>query len=122
MTGHEAVKKAAEMLGYTAANGNINLSARLAAKQLTLLNLVYSDLWRVCETGEFVPLKLLQDEIQLPERALNDCFLYGLAAFMAQSESDGDQQQIYILLYNRKRTGLSRRESIVDVLPRSVDL
>ncbi len=116
------LKKAAEMLGYTNANGNLQLSARITSKGLTLLNLVYSDLWRICNRGEFQPLNRLQTEITLPEIAINDVMPYGMAMMIAQSESDGDQQQLYSSLYNQKRASLSKKETIQDVLPRCYDL
>ena len=117
MTGLKMIETAATMLGYTNINGNLQLNARINSKSLVTVNQVYSDLWRVCYDIEFVPLKSIHEEIKLPERALNDVMPYGVAMFLAQSESDGDQQQLYSALYNRKRTGLSRKDSIVDVLP-----
>lgn len=122
MTGLEMVEKAAVLLGYTAANGNLQLSARIKIKSLAVVNQVYSDLWRVCNDAEFVPLRSIHEEIKLPERALNDVMPYGVAAFIAQSEDDGEQQQIWIRLYNQKRLGLSRKEFIEDVLPRGEDI
>ena len=122
MTGQEMLKKSAEMLGYTNTNGNLQLSARITAKAPTLINLIYSDLWRICNEGEFEPMKSMQAEITLPEQALNDVMPYGVAMMLAQSESDGDQQQLYSVLYNRKRTSLSKKETVEDVLPRCYDL
>lgn len=121
MTGQKIIENAISLLGYTAANGNLQQNARIAAKALVTVNQIYSDLWRICNDGDFVPLKTVHEEIKLPERAVNDVMPYGLAMLIAQSESDGDQQQLYAALYNRKRTSLSKRESIQDVLPRGVD-
>lgn len=118
MTGKKMLETAVNMLGYRAANGNLQLNSRVISKGLTLLNLIYGDLWRICFDGEFCPLEKMQDKILLPDRALNDIMPYGVAMLIAQSESDGDQQQLYATLYNRKRTGLSNKDSIKDIMPR----
>lgn len=122
MTGQEMLKFATDLLGYTNANGNLQLSARIMSKALVNVNLIYSDLWRVCKDGEFTPLSNIHGKIELPERALNDVMPYGVAMMIAQNESDGDQQQLYSVLYNRKRAALSRKDNIEDAMPRCYDL
>ena len=122
MKGQQVLKFATDMLGYTNANGNLQLSARIMGKALVNLNLIYSDLWRASYDEEFKPLTNIHDEIKLPERVINDIMPYGVAMMLAQSESDGDQQQLYSVIYNRKRASLIKKESIQDVLPRCYDL
>ncbi len=122
MTGQQILKLATDLLGYTNANGNLQLSARIMGKAVVNINLIYSDLWRICYDTEFEPISNIHGEIKLPERVLNDIMPYGVAMMLAQSESDGDQQQLYSVLYNRKRTSLSKKEGIEDVLPRCYDL
>ena len=115
MTGTEALNKSLTMLGYSNSNGN--LVTRLKERSLVLINLVYSDLWRIYKESDFKPLEKLSDKIDLPERALNDVFLYGLCMFLAQSESDADNQALWSRLYNQKRTSLSKRQKIVNTIP-----
>ena len=122
MTGQQVLKLATDMLGYTNANGNLQLSARIMGKSLVNVNLIYSDLWRACCDEEFKPLTNIHGEVKLPERVINDIMPYGVAMMLAQSESDGDQQQLYSVLYNRKRASLIKKENIEDVLPRCYDL
>jgi hypothetical protein len=122
MTGQQILKVATDLLGYTNANGNLQLSSRIMGKALVNLNLIYSDLWRACSDEEFIPLSNIHGEVKLPERIINDIMPYGVAMMLAQSESDGDQQQLYSVLYNRKRASLVKKESIKDVLPRCYDL
>lgn len=119
MTGIKMLETAMNLLGYTSSNGGFIPDSRTAVKGLTVLNLIYRDLKQLCDDGEAEPLKALNEEILLDDRALNDVMPYGVAMLMAQSESDGDSQQLYAALYNRKRTGLSRSEVIEDVIPRS---
>ena len=121
MTGQAIIEQAARLLGYTSANGNLQLSARITNRALGIINSIYSDLWRICGEGDFVAAQTLHAEIKLPERALNDVFIYGAAMLMAQSEADGDSQQLYAAIYNQKRAGLSKVTVIKDVLPRGED-
>lgn len=118
MTGIEMLKSVMSLLGYTPSGGDSGFDTRTVAKGLTALNLIYRDLRQICGGGEFEPLKALNEEILLDSRALNDVMPYGVAMLMAQSESDGDSQQLYAAVYNRKRTGLSQTDKITDVLPR----
>lgn len=113
-----AVNTAINLLGYDGQSGSSQLSSRLTKKAVTTVNRVYSDLHRICGEGDFKPITSLNEEIKLPERAVNDVLIYGLAMFFAQSESDGEAQLLYRALYNQKRTSLTRISTIKDVLPR----
>lgn len=115
MTAKEMLNKAMALLGY---NHNGNLADRISAAALHFINLVYADLWPMRHEEEFKPIAVLADKIDLPTEVLYDVFPYGLAMFIAQSENDGDQQQIWASLYNQKRTRMSRTDKITDVLPR----
>lgn len=120
MTGMNLFDKAMEMLGYASADG-ISGKDDMLKKALTLINLVYADLWFAFEADQekepFQPLNRIGDEIVLSERVLHDVAPYGLAMFLAQSESDADNQQLYAALYNRKRKGYNRVETVIDRLP-----
>ena len=117
MTGNEMMKKALTLLGYTDSTGEISGEQRFRSRALTVLNGIYSDLFYINHREGFVPLKNTTDNIVLPERELNDVMPYGVAAFLAQSESDGDQQQTFISLYNSKRAALTQSEAVGDMIP-----
>ena len=117
MTGNEMMKKALTLLGYTDSTGEISGEQRFRSRALTVLNGIYSDLFYINHRDGFVPLKYTTDNIVLPERELTDVMPYGVAAFLAQSESDGDQQQTFISLYNSKRAALTQSEAVGDVIP-----
>ena len=121
MTASELLNNTLKMLGYSEANGNIELPQRIRNRAGVAVNLVYEDLWGICNTEPFEPIKSLTDEIKLPEKVLNSTFLYGLAMHIAAAENDGDQNQTYAHLYNSKRAGLTRFEKIRNTLPRSFD-
>ena len=118
MKAKELLNNALKMLGYTNADGNAELTTRIRNSAIVTVNLVYSDLWKTASKETFVPITSLDDEIKLPQKALGDVFLYGLAMHIARSENDGDQQQYYTMLYNSKRAGLSQYEKVKNVIPR----
>lgn len=117
MKASELLNNTLKLLGYTDSDGNGELTQRLRNRAIITINLVYGDLWSIFSKDEFSGIKTLDDEIKLPQRVLNDVFLYGLAMHMARSENDGDQQQYYTMLYNAKRAGLTQHTSVKNVLP-----
>lgn len=121
MTGHEALNQALILLGYTDQNGNEQLTRRIMNKAVATVNTVYEDLWQCVSDEEFKPINTLSEEIKLKDRALT-ALPYGVAAFLAQSENDGDQQQLWMQTFNKKRAGLTRLGRIVDTVPHAYDL
>ena len=117
MTAADMEKKIINLLGYTDGSGNIAQNTHLRQRVLTAINAVYADLFYALGRTEFSPVLSPEDAIDLPERVLNDVMPYGAAAFLAQSENDGDRQQYYIMLYNQKRAALTRSESVEDSMP-----
>ena len=117
MTAADMEKKIINLLGYTDGSGNIAPNSHLRQRTLTAINAVYADLFYALGRTEFSPVLSPEDAIDLPERVLNDVMPYGAAAFLAQSENDGDQQQYYIMLYNEKGAALTRSESVEDSMP-----
>lgn len=117
MTAADMERKITLLLGYTDGSGNTAPNTRLRQRSLTAINAVYADLFYGLGKSGFAPLLSPEDTIDLPERVLNDVMPYGAAAFLAQSENDGDQQQYYIMLYNQKRAALTRTDSVTDSMP-----
>ncbi|MBQ8649146.1 MAG: hypothetical protein IJ470_03660 [Clostridia bacterium] len=118
MTGTEMMNRALILLGYTDSQGSVSAEQRFKSRAVTVINTVYADLYFTGkQREELKPIKSLSDEIRLSERALNDVMPYGVAAYFAMSESDGDQQQIFARLYNQKRTASETANKIVDVIP-----
>lgn len=117
MTGAEMIKKALTLLGYTDSSGDVSGSERFKTRSIPVLNAIYSDLFYTRKSSGFVPLKSINDEIDLPERALNDVMPYGVASMLAQSEGDGDQQQTFVMLYNQKRNAMNNSGAVRDAIP-----
>ena len=111
MTARELYILALTMLGYKDQD-------MFKEKAITLINSVYADIfYDLKPDGEFQPIKSLQEKIDLPPKVLHDVFPYGLAGFLAQSESDGDQQQLFMSIYNKKKNRLNTFSQIEDVIP-----
>ncbi len=121
MTAYDITQKALKLLGYTSASGNEQLTARLMNRAIELINTVYEDLWGIVYDIDFTPVATLDDEIGLTAKALG-VMPYGVAAFMAQSESDGDSQQLWMTAYRQRRLKLTAHHSRKDVIPRCPDL
>lgn len=121
MTANVIFNDALKILGYTDSDGNLELTTRLRNRAIVTVNLVYGDLWRICNEGSFKPIKSLSDEIYLPDNATGDIFVYGLAMHIARSENDGDQQQLFAMLYNSRRASLTKYDKVINVIPRGAD-
>ena len=117
MKAKELLNSTLKMIGYSDSDGNVELTSRIRNSAIVTVNLVYSDLHRAVGSGEFEPIKSLDDEIKLPQKALGDVFMYGIAMHIARSENDGDQQQYYTMLYNSRRAGLTSYTAVKNAWP-----
>ena len=118
-TGRDVWERALRLLNYTDGGGRLDGAqyAELFKRALPLVNQIYSDLW-FCEREEaFCELTTLEQPLRLSPRCVHDVAPYGVAMLLAQSESDGDSQQLMASLYNQKRSSLHRTACRRDVLP-----
>lgn len=110
MTGLNLFEKAMEMLGYVNSDG-ISGRNEMIKKALTLINNVYAELyyaWEDWRNKPFEPLKNINESLNLPQIVLDDIAPYGVAMYLAQSESDADNQSLYAAIYNQKKTRVKR--------------
>lgn len=121
MTVKEIYLKALVLLGYVNANGEISGQQELQKRCVAAVNQVYAELFFAIGRKDFKPVNSSADNIDLPERILHDIMPYGVAMFIAQSENDGDSQQLYVGIYNKKRASVRMLNSVQDVLPRGSD-
>lgn len=111
MTAKDIISKAIITLGYNDEQGNTS-DSRFQIASKNALNIVYSDLFYCLNSEGFEEIKSLTDEIKLPERILNNVMPYGVAAFIAESIGDGEKQQFFIAIYNKKRMQTTRSDSV----------
>lgn len=117
MTGKQMINTALVLLGYTNSVGDVSAEQRFRSRSLVVLNAIYSDLYYAQNNTGFDPLKSFDSEINLNERVLHDVMPYGVAMLLAESENDGDNQQLFSLKYNQKRLALTASNKIEDVIP-----
>lgn len=121
MTALEMFDKAMVMCGYATAEG-VNGRDDLLRKAVTIINLVYADLYTALvatpgDNSEIPQVKNVRENIDLPANILIDVMPYGVAMHLAQNECDADNQNLFAALYNQKRSRYVRTEKIKDVLP-----
>ncbi len=118
MTARGVFERAVALLGYDTATG-ISGEAVLLQRALAFCNQIYADLHFLHTDTPFTPLLGLDCQIQLPGRAVYTVMPYGVAMLLAQSESDGDQQQLFAQMYQSRRSMVARHRKVADVLPKT---
>lgn len=121
MTVKDIYLKALVLLGYVNTNGDISGQQELQKQCVAAVNQIYAEVFFAIGRKEFEPINSSDDEIDLPERILHDIMPYGVAMFIAQSENDGDSQQLYANIYNKKRASVRAINCVQDVMPRGSD-
>ncbi len=104
MTAKEVIDGALERLGY-------NQSDTPAKRGLNALNDVYAEVFYTEHwQGEaFRPVKKLTEILDISQFAAFNCIIYGVAAALALSENDCDNQNYYAQIYNDKLRQLPKR-------------
>jgi hypothetical protein len=115
MTANDVIREANLLLGYSDNDGNTQLSQRIKNRAVSVFNLVYNDLRRVCGLTR-KPIVSLLDEIELPEMAY-DVLTCGVAGYLAGAEGDDTQQYMWTTEYQQRRATLSQVSEIDDVIP-----
>lgn len=122
MTGQEIYNRAMALLGYTDADGNTSTRqfAELHKNALLLVNQVCSELHYI-ETGG-APYDLLSsmgEQVTISDRTALDVAPYGVAMYAAQLAGDANNQGIYAMTYNQKRSSVHRPTArVVEVFPK----
>lgn len=107
----EIHNEAMRLLGYTNQDGIIDDISE--ERLLTIGNAVFADLQYKDE--EFKRLLSVQQEIPLDDRVLTDCFVYGVAMWIAMQNFDGDNQAVFQSLYQQKKHNINRYSIVTDV-------
>ena len=106
MTGADVYNKALLSLGYSD-------SQALKNKSLVVINQVYDELFNSAY-GEYLPIKSLGGEINLPERITANAMVYGVAEKLALGEGDGELQQYFARSYDRAKARITVVEKVTD--------
>ena len=119
MTVKDLFCRALTLLNYTDSEGNVSgtQNAELFKKAVPTVNLVLADILHI--RGEkFCEISSPDDALPVPDDVAARVMPYGVAMHIAQSENDGDNQQIMAITYNRLRGSVPRAHSVrANVLP-----
>lgn len=119
MTGEELLRQALYLLNYTNNRGEIDTrnSEELIRRGVPIINAVLADVLPIA--GEPVSaIGTLEDTLPVAEDTAVRVMVYGVAMWLAQSEADGDNQQLMASIYNQKRNAIRRSSGrVADVLP-----
>ncbi len=116
--GQDVLEQALRLLNYTDSYGQLDgeQHTELFKRGLSAVNQIYCDLWYTGKSEPFFPLTSLREPLLLSSRQVQDVMPFGVAMLLAMSEGDGDNQQLYATLYNRKRMAGTDRRRRQDVL------
>lgn len=119
MTGEELLRQALYLLNYTNNRGEIDTrnSEELIRRGVPIVNAVLADVLPIA--GEPVSaIGTLEDTLPVSEDTAVRVMVYGVAMWLAQSEADGDNQQLMASIYSQKRNAIRRSSGrVADVLP-----
>lgn len=119
MTGEELLRQALYLLNYTNNRGEIDTrnSEELIRRGVPIINAVLADVLPIA--GEPVSaIGTLEDTLPVAEDTAVRVMVYGVAMWLAQSEADGDNQQLMASIYSQKRNAIRRSPGrVADVLP-----
>lgn len=119
MTGQELLEQALYLLNYTDNRGEIDAqnNQELRRRGVPIINAVLADVLPIA--GEpFAVIGDLSDTLPATDEIAIGVMLYGVGMWLAQSEADGDNQQLMSALYNQKRNAIRRPSGrVADVLP-----
>ena len=119
MTGEELLRQALYLLNYTNNRGEIDTrnSEELIRRGVPIVNAVLADVLPIA--GEPVSaIGTLEDTLPVAEDTAVRVMVYGVAMWLAQSEADGDNQQLMASIYSQKRNAIRRSSwRVADVLP-----
>lgn len=104
MEANKIFNSALNLLGYDTSN----IPERLKSVAVDNINIIYQDLWRIEHEGDFTPIRSLSDRLDLSPNVLSGAMIYGVCSRLAQSESDGDQQQTFVMLFNAERAKMTQ--------------
>ena len=111
MTAKDVYNNALALLGYTD-------NPEFQRRAVPIFNKVYFDLHTICNGAEdFVPIRSLNDKLNLPDKVLLSVMPLGIAEMIALGEGDGELQQYFARDYNAARVRINRIDRIENTMP-----
>ena len=108
MTAKDIYDRAITSLGY--ADDQV-----FKKKAVVIINQVYDELHNSLPHIEYKPIKLLNDDVNLPNRVCTGAFVYGVAERIALGEGDGENQQYFARQFDRAKAKIVIVDRVKDV-------
>ena len=116
MTVKEIFDAAVMLLGYDEATLNA-VSPQISKRMLICVESAINDTAKALRYTVLPVISSAFDDIDIPEYVLRYCTVYGVAAMLAVSENDSDNQRIFAQMFNERLACISKsckRSIIVD--------
>ncbi len=113
MTVKELFNTALEISGL--GGSNIFETADVSERMLTIVNIVYSDIYHLGNKEGFQPLTDAQDRINLNDNELYDCAVYGVAMFIQNIMGTSEDYDVFKNIYLGKKQNLISKCEIKQV-------
>lgn len=113
MTAENLFNTALELAGFGVED--IFETTNIGNKLLSIVNTVYSDLHYLCSKDEFVPLTDITQTLNLPDKALNDCAVYGVASLVQNILGTTNDYVVFNGIYNCKKQQLKKKCEIKQI-------
>jgi len=116
VTAAKIIDKAILLLGYDTLKNTGSISG-FEQSALTALNTVYADVFYLCNKEGFQEITDASQPVNMPENVVFDIMPYGVAAFLASSQGDSDNQLFFSRIYNLKRKNILKEMTFEDKIP-----
>ena len=113
MTAEKLFNTALELAGY--GGEDVFETTNIGDRLLSIVNTIYSDLHYLNSKDAFVPLTEITQSLDLPDRALNDCAVYGVASLIQNILGTADDYAVFYGMYNCKKQQLIKKCEIKQV-------
>lgn len=113
MTAKEIFDEALTLTGY----GITELfdSSDISSRALVIVNAVYSDVYFLNHKEGFEKIHSIDDTVNIGERELCDCMIYGIAAMIANILGSENDYKVFSSLYNYKKSLLLKKCEITQI-------
>lgn len=113
MTAEKLFKTALEIAGY--GGEDVFETTNIGDRLLSIVNTIYSDLHYLSSKSEFAPLTDITQTLDLSEKALNDCAVYGVASLIQNILGTTNDYVVFNGIYNCKKQQLKSKCEIKQV-------
>lgn len=90
-------------------------SSDISSRMLSIVNTVLADIYYIKQKDGFKRITDENAEIELSEREVYDCLIYGIAAFVVNILGSAEEYKFFEVIYRHKKSILERKCSIGEI-------